>query len=296
MRIGRVYQREWHFWPTRAWARCCLSFCVLTPTFSDAPAQDVGSASSRLQATSHLVLIPGIVRSLAGAFVSGLGPDDFVILDNGKQQTPIHVDQPNNQPLAVVLVMQTGAAAYQNFKRYETVTKLLRLAPVLKVALVTFDSKPEQIWPFPIHSNPIFRAIDDPHSGDTGAAILDAVDTAVDLLQGEPPEERRLIILLSQRGDMGSKVVPLHFLQRLGQSNAPVYSFSFPSQGRTQENDAERGCLAKGSTTVQEAIVGSLMMEQIRKRLCQDTAAELATVSGGESLLVKRTWKGLFHC
>ena len=47
-----------------------------------------------------------------------------------------------------------------------------------------------------------------PYSGDSGAAIMDAVESAINLLQAQPSSLRRIILLLSQPQDVGSKTLP----------------------------------------------------------------------------------------
>lgn len=280
----------WQRCSSRARKGCCLGLVVVSIIGRAPPqesARDDAEAIPNFHATSHLVLIPGTVRSASGGFVSGLTAEDFIVLDGKREQRPIHVEQTTSQPLAVVLVMQTGGTAGRNFLQYSTVTALLGLAPIRKSAFVTFDNKPEEIWPFPIDPVPMRRAMGNPHSGDRGAAMLDAVNTAANLLQGEPPEERRLIILLSQSEDSGSKVIPRHLFERLGQMNAPIYSFSFPSQGASKDKAAERTCADDTGAALQEAASNGSILPQLRKRFCLDTATELAMISGGERFVIK---------
>lgn len=130
----------------RAWKACCVGIlAVLTvhPAPSQVSSYGALSPIPSLHAAARLVVIPSVVRSTSGAFVSGLTSKDFVVLDDGKEQNPIDVEQTIDRPLAVV--MQTGGTAYHYFSWYAAITKLLRVAPVQKMALVTFDAKPREI-------------------------------------------------------------------------------------------------------------------------------------------------------
>jgi VWFA-related protein len=243
-----------------------------------------------IHTTSPLVIIPGLVRSKSGDFVSGLTSKDFAVADNGVEQGTVLVEQTKDKPLAVVLVMQTGAAARREFQHYRTVTKLLEIVagtPVQKVALVTFDSKPEEIWNFPVRLDGVSYAMDNPDAGDGGAAILDAVSKAADLLEEQSPEMRRLIILLSQPRDSGSTTKSVSFMQRLGRLNAPIYSLSFSSPAARGGRGAERACPNDDGSESWSKTMSTPSVQRIRKSLCQDTSAELATASGGEHLQVK---------
>lgn len=281
-----------HFWkPTSTAKKFLPPVIVLGTLFSLIPVrvstQEHSGPIPTLRSASRLVVIPTIVRSTSDDFVSGLTPRDFIVRDDGTKQAPLVVEQASNQPLAVVLVMQTGGTAYRNFQQYLSIARLLKGAPVQRVALVTFDSKPEEIWAFPLLSDGVFSAMDTPQPGDAGASILDAVNQAADLLQGEPSEVRRLVLLLSQPRDSGSTMLPLQFLKRLGQMDAPIYSFTFPSRALPKDAAAERSCLAADKMRLVGAATTSMLLSKIRTGLCRNTAAELAMVSGGEHLLIK---------
>jgi len=271
----------------------CLAF-MSAATVCHAQAQtlqdEVMHPTLYIRTTSPLVIIPGLVRSKSGAFVSGLTSKDFAVKDNGADQGAVLVEETKNKPLAVVLVMQIGAAADLDFQHYRTVTKLLEITagvPVHKVAFVTFDSKPEQVWNFPVRSDGVRYAMDHPDAGDSGAAILDAVSKAAELLEEQSPEVRRLIILLSQPKDSGSKTLPTAFMQRLGRLNAPIYSLSFSRPTKRGGREAERACPSEDGSKAELETMSTLSLQQIRKGLCLDTAAELATASGGEHLRIK---------
>jgi len=212
------------------------------------------------------------------------------VADNGTEQGTVVVEQTNNKPLAVVLVMQTGAAARLEFQRYHTVTTLLEITanePNRKVGLVTFDSKPRQIWNFPERSEGVRYAMDNPDAGDNGAAIFDALSKASDLLEEQSPEMRRLIVLLSQPKDAGSSTSPRLFMQRMGRINAPIYSISFPPAVKPDVGSSEKICLSKDRLDPSASTISALVFNGVRKRICHDTAAELASASGGEHVQIR---------
>ena len=65
-------------------------------------------------------------------------------------------------------------------------------------------------------------------SGDGGDAILDTVSYAVDLLQSQPKEYRRVLLLISEERDHGSRhTKPAQLIRKIGQSDILVLSVSF---------------------------------------------------------------------
>ena len=70
-------------------------------------------------------------------------------------------------------------------------------------------------------------------SGDNGAAILDSIGFAVDLLRKQPAEYRRAILLVSETNDYGSKLRLDDALREISDTNTGIYSFGF-SSGRDE--------------------------------------------------------------
>jgi len=93
-------------------------------------------------------------------------------------------------------------------------TKLAKLGPLLdlflsdgkgQAALVGFDSKPHLIRDFTHTSEEVNEDLKHLEPGNGGAAILDTVSYAVDLLESQPKEYRRVLLLISEERDHGSK-------------------------------------------------------------------------------------------
>ncbi len=176
-----------------------------------------------------MVIVPTLVRAASGAQITNLDADHFRLTDNNVEQK-ISVEWATNQPLAVVVLMQTGGAAYshlQNYRKLDTVLESTLGSSSRKTALVTFDSRPEQIWNFPANNGGLYHALTHPTGGDHGAAIVDAVNCAIQLLQDQPANFRRIILLISQARDEGSMAHTEEVLQGLVQTAATIYSFTF---------------------------------------------------------------------
>jgi len=256
-----------------------IAVCLST-MLAQARSQSVPETNIPIRTTARLVLAPAIVRDRSGEFVPGLRSEEFELTDNGAVQT-LRVEQTKGQPVALVVVMQTGDGALREFQSYQTLTRLLKIADpetLQKVAFVTFDSKPRQVWNFPPLRDGVQYAMNHPESGDRGAAILDAVGQALDLLRQQPAAMRKMILLLSQPRDDGSQSSLSELAQRLGEANVTVYSVMFPAAKRVAFRTGRSGCNA-----------GLLVLPKELAGLCEETALQLATLSGGEHIEVRKT-------
>jgi VWFA-related protein len=246
-----------------------------------------------LHSTTTLVLVPTLVRDAQGDLIPGLTAQDFRLTDNGVEQK-VTAEQLDRQPLAVVVLLQTGASAPREFPFYRDVGTMLGAMmgeSTHRIALVTFDSQPEDIWDFSPRTGDLDDAFTHPEPGDSGAALLDAVSYAIDLLRPQPETYRRIILLLSQTHDAGSKARPEQIVQRLGETNTTIYSVAFsPEQAwlRDQFTKTRHGNPPYQLSPNQPPLIGTFdlgtpIMKAINS-MRVDTSAEIASLSGGEKL------------
>lgn len=250
------------------------------------------SATETLHARSTLVLVPTLVRDSAGDLVPGLKAGDFRITDNGIEQKVSLLDAPELQPIAILAIVQTGGAAARQFENYRTLTTMLDYlggAARHEVGVLTFDSRPEDIWTFTPNAGELADAFLHPVAGDHGAAVLDAVDYGIGLLSKEPPGMRRIILLLSQPQDDGSKIDAEDVVRHLGEHNITIFSVSFsPEQTwlKDQFTKPRQGNppyrMSPDHAPILYTFNLSAPLAEALKAMRLDTAAEIATLSGGE--------------
>ena len=164
--------------------------------------------STTLRVTANEVLVPTLVEKRGGGIVYGLKPQDFVLEDNGVPQKIRVQEEMDTAPVALVVAVEMGGMSVLEFD------KLAKLGPLLDLfladdrslaALVGFDSKPHLIRDFTHSGDEINQSLKHLQPGDGGDAILDSVSYAVDLLETQPKEYRRVLLLISEERDHGSK-------------------------------------------------------------------------------------------
>src|SRR5215470_2875702 len=184
---------------TRARANFCLAtLCLLT---SLCVAQDPPPAQQPdLRTQSNAVLVPALVKDKNGAIVYGLSAQDFIIEDDGVEQ-PVHMDEePDASPVSLVVAIQLGRTGESELPRIRTLG--IMLDPIMcsgrnRAAIVTFDSSAELVRNFTTNGALIAADLKQLRPGDDGAAILDAVRYSLALLKSEPPDRRRVLLLVS---------------------------------------------------------------------------------------------------
>ena len=78
----------------------------------------------------------------------------------------------------------------------------------------------------------ITRHLKEMEPGDGGAAVLDAVRYAIDLLEEQPQERRRILLLISESRDHGSKKnEEKDLVERIGTSNTLVLALTYSASG-----------------------------------------------------------------
>jgi VWFA-related protein len=249
------------------------------------------------------------VQTPAKDLVYSLTADDFTLTDNGVPQK-VRLEADTARPLSLVVLMQTGGAAQSQFKNYANLETML--AAVLggtpnRAAIVNFDSRIEGASPFTTDIAQWRDAINHPDPGNSGAAIYDGLDFALDLLKQQPANTRRAILLISQQHDDGSKAQLKDIIRTVGETDTAVYSLTFSAEKTTLQQDLKQGGSANKPLTVGNApptMLGKriftsegpgrpeqyqayfnlgaplgLALGAMRKNL----AAEVANLSGGEA-------------
>jgi len=188
-----------------------------------------GQAPPTITTTSTLVIVPALVHVSSGDSLQALKASDIVLTDNGVAQN-VRIEDTEYQPLSIVVLLQTGGAAVEELPLYaklDTMLGYLTLSSPHQVAMVTFDSQPEEQWDF----TPDVADLDDgftkPGPGDRGAAILDAVSHGIDMLSQQPATQRRILIVISQSHDDGSHVRAEDIIRRLGENNITIECLTF---------------------------------------------------------------------
>ena len=278
MRFGfiRLYCFAFMAWLVTAAAAAAQQ---MPPAEPPLPLPSAHTSTTTLRVRANEVLVPTLVEKPDGDVIYGLKPRDFILEDNGVPQQIRVQEEMDTAPVALVVAVEMGGVSALEFD------KLAKLGPLLdlfladgkgEAALVGFDSKPHLIRDFTRTSEEINQALKQMESGDGGDAILDTVSYAVDLLQSQPKEYRRVLLLVSEERDHGSRhTKPVQLIKKIGASDVLVLSISFsPAKAELLHDIKDNG----------DDRVMSLMstLAMIVPAFKKNVSKELARMSGGE--------------
>jgi VWFA-related protein len=274
---------------------CVLTLALVLPAtaFPQSPASADVPAAPSITTTSTLVIVPALVRDSSGQLLHALHASDFQLTDNGVPQH-VSLEDIEHQPLSVVVLLQTGGAAQRQFASYAKLGTMLTYIvgdSPHHVALVTFDSQPEYLWDFTKNIADLEDGFTQPDPGDGGAAILDAVNQGIDLLKQQPPEARRILIVVSQAHDEGSRARAEDIVRSLGENNITIECFTFSPEKawlKDQFTKPRHENAPYQMSPDHPPIMGTFdigtPLGMALKAMRTDTSANLARLSGGESL------------
>jgi VWFA-related protein len=204
---------------------------------------EINPEAATITVRSNLVVVPALVRTKSGELVYTLKANDFILTDNGVAQK-LHLEQDTGrEPLAMVIIAQTGGDAAVHLDQYQHLGAMLdnMLGGVdHHVAVVGFDSTPILLHGFTPNIDYVTHSLNILEPGDNHAAVLDAIVYAVNLLRQQPTTYRRAILLLSQTTDNGSHVTELDALRAISDTNTVMYSVGFHTTGTDEGKEAAK--------------------------------------------------------
>jgi VWFA-related protein len=203
-----------------------------------------------------VVQVPALVRTQDGKVVYTLKVEDFKLTDDGVPKALTLERDTGGEPLALVIVLEVGGGGARQFQGYDRIVP--PLAPMLesivgnvphRVAVVKFDSQPTLMQGFTPdldEASDTLRGLstgcsrhyqfdtcderEPPNNkpvGDNGAAILDSLEFAVNLLRAEPAGFRRAILLVSETADRGSESTIEQAVRAVTEANTTIYAIGF---------------------------------------------------------------------
>jgi VWFA-related protein len=226
--------------------------------------------------------VPTLVRDARGNAVYGLHARDFIIADDGVEQT-VHLDEAEEaEPISLVIAVQCGRRATREFGRIAGLAAMLD--PVLnnprnEAAVLLFDNELNLAHDFTSQADVIEQQLKHLESGNQGAAILDAVAYAARMLGRRPNGRKRVLLLISETRDQGSHFAKIDDAVRLVEvTHTLVYALPF-SPYISQQLDTARGT---NQDEWKPTIDISEKLAAMRQAMRHNSAKALASMTGGE--------------
>ncbi len=224
-----------------------------TPPDAGIPHQQSASppqSQNPIRSIANVVLVPALVKDKSGETVDSLTADDFLLTDNGVPQ-PLHLESENDtRPIAIVVIVETGAQGAAHLRDYGDLGAILDnvIGDVPhRVAVVSFDSKPRVELRFTSDTDAASQAIANLPEGDPSAAILDALAFGIELLREAPPAYRRAVLLFSETADRSSETTLDDAVRAVSDTNTAIYSFAYSTTKTALKHEAAKVPLPGGT-------------------------------------------------
>jgi len=224
------------------WVAGLLAVPILLAQGQQPPADSSQLPRFRGQVTE--VIVPVTVTDEKGRFVSNLEASDFRIFDEGKEQKIVFFSRERNQPVVVGFLLDLSNASTRHWDKFQEAAQdlVFNLLPGdrrFSGYLIGYSTEAELLVNTTHDPEKIMERIRKLKPGG-GAALFDAVYLAMTertLIQGEPIEPRRVLIIIGDGHDTASRKSLREVLELAQRNLVTIYGMSTKAFGFDAEGD-----------------------------------------------------------
>jgi VWFA-related protein len=219
-----------------------LAQAAQPPAQKPAPQAEAQPGPFRVQINE--VIVPVTVTDEKGRFVSNLEVGDFRIFDQGREQKIVYFSREQSQPVVVGFLLDMSNATRLHWKTFQ------EAALELVWALLPGDKKYSGF--LITYGNDVELAVNTTHDSDKiaeklrklkpggGSALFDAIYQACTsriMVQGEPIEPRRVLIIIGDGNDNASKKSREEILELAQRNLVTIFGVSTVAFGFTSAGE-----------------------------------------------------------
>ena len=263
------------------WPSVFLTVLLLFPLLAQEP-----ESSATIRANVPLVLAPVTVTDKKGNFIDGLKVEDFRLTDEGKpQQVRMDTSDTVLAPVSLVVLIQASGISAPVLARTQQVGGMIKPLVVGdrgQAAVIEFDDEIRVRTGFTADSSVIRTAFEGTRSRSIRTArLIDAVVEGVKMLDTRPPNNRRVMLILSESRDRGSKSKLSEAIELAQRAGVTVYPATYSVQGSSFISKPSDSPPMPGGDNNVDLLGGAIELGRIGKT---NAAAALARSTGGHHL------------
>lgn len=205
----------------------------------------VSSCWAQFRSTVPLVVAPTTVKDAKGRFVDGLQPSDLILYDNNVPQS-IQMDW-MLFPISLVVVVQTSdnsGAVIDKLGGSGILFAQLLAAEAGESAVISYSDQVTVRQDFTGDADKVNHALRMLRKDGENAHVLDALRQALAMLQKRPPGRRRIVVVIGEKRDRGSRAKLPEVMEAVQKLNAQVYWLTdspflepFTAKPKTKEDE-----------------------------------------------------------
>lgn len=225
---------------------------VAPPAGQASPSREQEAGQQPIRVQVNEVIVPVTVTDDKGRFVSNLDQKDFQILDQGRPQNIQYFTRERNQPVVVGFLLDLSNSSRTQWKNFQgaaadLVLTMLPGDPKYSGYLIGYGNDADVMVNTTTDPEPIVEKIRSLKPGG-GSALYDAIYeacTSRTLVQGEPVEPRRILVIIGDGNDNSSKKTLEEVLELAQRNLVTIYGISTMAYGFKNEGDANLVRLAE---------------------------------------------------
>jgi Ca-activated chloride channel family protein len=230
-----------------------LAFAQENAPPPERPAQYAGEeGASPIRVQVNEVIVPVTVTDSEGRFVSNLEKPDFKVFDQGVEQEIEFFTAERNQPVVIGFLVEQSNAMRLYWKRFRESTLELILAlmpedPKFSGYLISYSNDAELVVDTTWEPTAMLEAIREMKPGG-GSALYDAIYmscTNRELVEGEPIEPRRVLVIIGDGHDNASEKTLEEVLELAQRNLVTIYAMSTVSFEFDSEHESNLLRLAR---------------------------------------------------
>jgi VWFA-related protein len=213
------------------------------------PAQTPARPQDAFKTSVNEVIVPVTVTDDKGRFVSNLDQKDFLLLDEGKPQKITFFTRERNQPVVIGFLIDLSNSNRLHWDKFKEAIQDLVLATIepegkpdsrFSGYLIGYSTEAELMVNTTGDPEKILEQIRKVKPGG-GAALFDAVYmacTSRTLVKGEPFEPRRVIVIVGDGHDTGSRKTLNEVVEVAQRNLVTIYGVSTVAFGFRNEGES----------------------------------------------------------
>jgi len=175
--------------------------------------------------TTERVVAPVTVFDRNGSTVNGIDPTQFHLFDNNKEQN-IEVDI-TYQPISLVICIQANShveGVLPQVRRIGNLVAPLMIGDQGQAAVIAYDGRIRTLQQFTSNPDLITQAVKSIQPGSDSNRMVDAVIEGARMLDKQPVNRRRILLVVGETRDLGSEGRAREALIDVQLTNTVVYA------------------------------------------------------------------------
>jgi VWFA-related protein len=188
----------------------------------------VSAAFAQFKSTVPLVVAPTTVTDSKGRYVDGLSVEDLILYDNNVPQK-IQLDYAV-YPISVVIAVETrqdSIPVLDKLGRSGVLVSQLLAGDAGETAVISFSDEVRVYQDFTTDSDKLTRALRNMRADGEGSAALDGVSEALRMLSHRQPNRRKVILLIAEKRDRGSRAKLAEVIHEVERQNCLIYWLTY---------------------------------------------------------------------